>query len=441
MDLPQIPDGGRALRRSGRVNLYCLEERPPLIDDAIQLLIPPGEPTLDDRPIEVSIVVPSLNEELTMARFIEWCHEGLRRAGAVGEILIVDSSTDRSAEIALAGGARVLKTPRRGLGRAYIDAIPYIRGRYVIMGDCDCTYDFRELAPFVEELRRGTEYVMGTRFRGYIEPRAMPPLHRYFGTPLTTWILNRIYKSNFSDIHCGMRGLTLEALRRMRLQSQGWEYASEMVLKAVHLQLRRSEVPTRFYKDPEGRVSHHRRVGWLSPWLAGWANLRAMFIYGPYFFLQVPGVMLLVLGLLLSAPMIFGPIAIGPITLSLFWSLLGLSLDILGLQCIYMSILSRVILDFRGDARQKWLQRFRYERSVLLSVIAFTGGVVLNIPFIELYLSGGMALPKRFGRENFLAVFGLFLIIAAFMNFTFTLVLHAAALRGRDGEAEGSARR
>ena len=143
-------------------------------------------PAADVADPELSIVIPALNEELTIADFVAWCHEGMKAAGVVGEILIVDSGSDRTTELALAGGARVLRTPKRGLGRAYIDALPFIRGRYVLMGDCDCTYDFRELAPFVEKFRAGAEFVMGSRFRGYIEPGSMPPLHRYLGTPVTT---------------------------------------------------------------------------------------------------------------------------------------------------------------------------------------------------------------------------------------------------------------
>ena len=129
------------------------------------------------------------------------------------------------------------------------------------MGDADCTYDFRELAPFVEGFRDGYEYVMGSRWKGSIEPGSMPALHRYFGTPFTTWILNRLYSSHFSDIHCGMRGITTDALERMNLQSQSWEYASEMVLKSVHMELRTTEVPVTFLKDRDGRVSHHKREG------------------------------------------------------------------------------------------------------------------------------------------------------------------------------------
>src|SRR5438094_979855 len=169
---------------------------------AIEHLQPEGT-TLGN--VELSIVIPAMNEEVTVGEFIEWCKEGLKRAGVVGQILIVDSSTDNTAKIVLEHGGEVLRTPKRGVGRAYIDAIPYVRGKWILMGDADLTYDFRELAPFVEEFRKGAEFVMGSRFRGRIEKGAMPRLHRYFGTPLTNWILNRIYHSNYSDIHCGIR--------------------------------------------------------------------------------------------------------------------------------------------------------------------------------------------------------------------------------------------
>src|SRR3984957_3271114 len=200
----------------------------------VTLLVP-----RDDVPEpEVSIVVPALNEEMTITVFVDWCKEGLRRIGAEGEILIIDSSSDRTPELAIAAGARVLRTPKRGLGRAYIDALPYIRGRYVVMGDADCTYDFRELGLFIEKLREGYEFAMGSRWLGSIEDGSMPPLHRYIGTPLTTSILNRIYGSDFSDIPCGMRAMTRDALNRIVLTSQSWENESELVLKAVRLTLR-----------------------------------------------------------------------------------------------------------------------------------------------------------------------------------------------------------
>ena len=213
-----------------------------------------------------------------------WCQAGLHQAGVEGEILIVDSSSDETPRLALRLGARIAHakawTWTRLQGRD-----PFVRGAYVLMGEADCTYDFRDLKPFVDRFHEGYEYVMGSRWKGSIEPGAMPKLHQYLGTPVTTWILNRLYGCDFTDIHCGMRGVTRDALVRMDLDSESWEYASEMVIKTVHLGLRTAEVPVRFLKDTEGRLSHHKRAGWRSPWSAAWINLRAMFINGSDFFL------------------------------------------------------------------------------------------------------------------------------------------------------------
>ncbi|MGO7419110.1 glycosyltransferase family 2 protein, partial [Rhizobium ruizarguesonis] len=279
---------------------------PSIHDPELTLLIPNDDVTDP----EVTILVPSLNEELTIGTFVDWCREGIAASGAAVEILIVDSSTDRTPEIARDRGARVLRTPKRGLGRAYIDAIPFVRGKFIIMGDADCTYDFRQIAPFIEAFRNGSDFVMGSRFKGSIEDNAMPALHRYFGTPLTTWILNRMFASRFSDIHCGMRGISVDALLRMDLRSQGWEYASEMVLKSVHMELPTTEVPIHFLKDPDGRLSHMKRRGWMEPWRAGWRNLQAMFVYGFDFFLIWPGFLLLALGLIIMLPLLAGPMSI-----------------------------------------------------------------------------------------------------------------------------------
>ena len=178
-----------------------------MTDAEAQLLIPPD----DVESPELSIVIPAMNEEPVIAEFVDWCREGIEKAGVATEILIVDSSTDRTPTIAFEAGARVLKTPCRGLGRAYQDALPHIRGKYVIMGDADCTYDFRRIGPFLERFREGHAFIMGSRFQGSIEPGAMPALHRYFGTPLTNFLLNLIYGTRFptSIAACG-------ALRSMR---------------------------------------------------------------------------------------------------------------------------------------------------------------------------------------------------------------------------------
>jgi glycosyltransferase involved in cell wall biosynthesis len=394
-------------------------------DSDVRLLLPEN----DVHSPELSIVIPALNEELTIGDFVEWCKEGLAGAGIRGEILIIDSSSDATAKIALAGGARVLKTPRRGLGRAYIDALPFIRSPNIVMGDCDCTYDFRQLRPFIERFKDGYEFVMGSRWLGYIEPGSMPPLHRYLGTPVTTWILNVLYSSRFSDIHCGMRGISTDALRRMELESQSWEYASEMVLKSVHMRLRTAEVPVRFLKDREGRLSHHKRAGWFSPFSAAWINLRAMFIYGADFFVFKPGLVMLVVGLLFVIPLSFGPVTIGPVTFSLYSMLFGMTITVLGLQSLYFGCVAQVLHDYTGDARRRWLKLFRYTRTIGISAGLFVLGAVLAGLLVVDYLGSGLRLGEASAPFTYLAVTGLLLMVVAFMTFNFTLLLHAAALR------------
>jgi glycosyltransferase involved in cell wall biosynthesis len=394
-------------------------------DPGITLLIPGND--VEDP--ELSIVIPALNERTTIVQFVSWCKEGLERAGVRGEILIIDSSTDETPQLALDNGARVLRAPKRGLGRAYIDSIPFIRGKYVLMGDADCTYDFREVGQFVEKFRAGYEYVMGSRFKGYIEPDSMPPLHRYFGTPLTTQILNLLYATRFSDIHCGMRGITRAALVRIQLESQSWEYASEMVLKSVCYQLRTTEVPVRFYKDQPDRLSHMKRGGWMEPWRAGWINLRAMLLYGADFFLLRPGLALLGTGLLLSLPQSVGPVSLGPITLSLYSAMFGLTLSVLGLQSFYLGCIMQVIYRYSPESADRWLRRFAYNRGMIASaVLTLAGGALLG-PIIREYVSHGLRLSLEATTAQRLSVTGLLLVIAGFLTFSNVLVLHGAAMR------------
>ena len=404
------------------------------LSSAIASEAPPAPADAEPDQVEVSIVVPALNEELTIEEFVVWCRQGLDRTGVSGEILIVDSSTDDTASRAIAKGARVLKTERGGLGRAYRDAISSIRGRYIIMGDADCTYDFRELEPFLEKFHQGYEFIMGSRFRGYIEPDSMPSLHRYFGTPLTTWILNLLYSSRFSDIHCGMRGISRDALIRMDLQSDSWEYASEMVLKSVQMKLRTAEVPVRFYKDRDGRLSHHKRAGWFSPWLAGWINLRSMLVHGAEFFALRPGAMLFALGLLLTLPLSFGPLTLRGLTFSLYSMWFGVVLAAVGLPSFYMGCLSQLFHDYSGQARARWLKLFSYNRSILASMAMVVSGIGLVCPLLAEYRAHGFSLSRQVGPVHHLAITGLLFLMIGFVNFIFTLVLHAAAFHVRQRE-------
>lgn len=381
---------------------------------------------------DLSIVIPAVNEDLTIDEFISWCHEGIAAAGVSAEILIVDSGSDSTAQRALDGGARVLKTPRRGLGRAYIDAVPLARGRWLLLGDADCTYDFRELAPFVERFRAGDEFVMGSRFAGSIESGSMPWLHEKVGTPATTWILNRVHGSHYSDIHCGMRGVTREAWERMNIRSQSWEYASEMVLKAARLDLVTSEVPVRFLKDKEGRQSHHLRAGWTSPWRAAWINLREMFVYGADFFAFWPGVAMLVVGWLGLLMLAAGPVSIGPVEFSLLWMLLFGLIAIVGLGSFSVGILARVAHDWNGGQRARWLHVFAYTRTAMLAAGAFLAGVALATPLVVAYLREGLALTTAQPPLVHIAVLGAVLCASAFLAFVFMLTLHAiGTLPGR----------
>src|SRR4029450_12768955 len=388
-------------------------------DGGVEHLKPEGT-TLGS--VELSIVIPAMNEEVTVGEFIEWCKEGLKHAGVGGRTLIVDSSTDDTAKIVLEHGGEVLRTSKRGVGRAYIDAIPYIRGKWILMGDADLTYDFREIAPFVEEFRKGAEFVMGSRFRGSIEKGAMPKLHRYFGTPLTNWILNRIYRSNYSDIHCGIRGVTREALYKINITSEGWEYASEMVLKAARLKLVSAEVPIKFYKDREGRLSHHLRVGWRSPWLAGWVNLKVMLVYAADSFLLKAGAVLLLIGLVLSLGLAAGPVRIGRIGFSLYWILLGVTCATLGYSSIQIGVLARVMHGLKPPFVQRLQKIMTYDRGMIASAGLSVAGLVLLGNLAYHYLKRGLQLEAI----SHPAILGLLLVILGFQTFGFTLLMEVA---------------
>jgi hypothetical protein len=256
----------------------------------------------------------------------------------------------------------------------------------------------------------------------------MPWLHQHLGTPITTWILNRVYSSKFSDIHCGMRGITRDALIRMDLQSQSWEYASEMVLKSVHMDLRTSEVPVRFLKDREGRLSHHKRSGWFSPWQAAWINLRAMFVYGADFFVLKPGLAALGLGLLLTLPLAGGPIDIGPVTLSLYWMLLGMALISLGLTAMLLGAVAQVLFDYTGRFKRRWLRILPYTRTVFVAAALVLVGVGPLIPLVVSYVNHDYHLESGVDFHQNLAVLGLTSILSGFLLFAFTLLLHGAVV-------------
>lgn len=334
-----------------------------------------------EKPI-VSIVVPALNEEITISEFIDWCHIGIANAGIPGEIIIIDSSSDSTGSIALSKGARVVHAPKGGLGRAYKDALQFVRGDFLILGDCDLTYDFREIKAFVTEYKKGSEFVMGSRFRGNIEDGAMPRLHRYFGTPLTNWILNRIYKTKFTDIHCGMRGITNGAFSKLELTSNNWEYASEMVLKAARLGLKISEVPVNFYRDRAGRLSHHKRAGFFSPWFAGWINLKVMLVFSAETFTLGTSVFLFALGSVLSIISGLDSILGGILGFGSLSMLAGLSAVGVALGLFQVSVFAQAMHGLTQKVSKNVLKNWTYDRGMLAAGLVFVASFVSIIFFV-----------------------------------------------------------
>lgn len=258
---------------------------------------------------ELTILMPCLNEAKTLERCIEKARAFLTRSGIHGEVLVADNgSIDGSQATAIASGARVVDIPRSGYGNALLGGIRAARGKYIVMGDSDDSYDFDALEPFIDKLRAGYQLVMGNRFRGGIRPGAMPMLHRYLGNPVLSAIGRIFFGSPCGDFHCGLRGLDREAILELDLQSPGMEFASEMVVKATIQGLRIAEVPTTLSPDGRGRPSH------LRSWSDGWRHLRFLLLFSPRWLFLYPGLAMLVAGSLLMLWLLPGPRTVANVT-------------------------------------------------------------------------------------------------------------------------------
>lgn len=287
---------------------------------------------------EVTILIPTKNEEISIEKFINWVKEGFTNSNVCGEILIADSSTDKTAEIAESLGANVLKIESKGLGNAYREALPYIKGKYVIVGDADCTYDFRNIEPFLEELRSGKEFVMGSRFKGYIEKKSMPLHHQYFGTPLTTWFFTKMLNLPFTDIHCGMRGATRELMQSLPFDEPGWEYAPEMIIQACKITSKYAEVPISFYKEPEGRLSHFKRgkFSFIAPFKAGFGAVRVTLLHSIDRLLRIFGLSVAGTSTVIVMALSLGNLKFGNIVFSSLTQVFGFAFGLLGWVAIFI---------------------------------------------------------------------------------------------------------
>ncbi len=269
----------------------------------------PGDPLHAEAACELTILMPCLNEAETLARCITKAAAFLTRSGTAGEILVADNgSTDGSQAIAQTLGARVVVISDRGYGCALLGGIQAAAGRYVIMGDADDSYDFNGLEPFLGRLRAGSALVMGNRFKGGIQPGAMPGLHRYLGNPILTAIGRLFFRSPCGDFHCGLRGFDRQAILGLDLQAPGMEFASEMVVKATIRGLAIAEVPTTLAPDGRSRSPH------LKSWRDGWRHLRFMLLFSPRWLFLYPGLTLFVAGLVAMAALIPSPCTIAGIT-------------------------------------------------------------------------------------------------------------------------------
>lgn len=292
---------------------------------------------MDDAPIELTIVMPCLDEAETLAVCIDKAQGYLTRTGIRGEVVIGDNgSTDGSQDIARAHGARVVDVPRRGYGAALMGAIGAARGRWVIMGDSDDSYDFSNLDLYVDALRGGADLVMGNRFEGGIKPGAMPFLHRYLGNPVLSFIGRLFFASPIGDFHCGLRGFRQDIVEVLGLSTTGMEFASEMVVKASLFQLTVVEVPTVLSKDGRSRPPH------LRTWRDGWRHLRFLLIYSPRWLYMIPGIVLMTLGGVGGALLVHGPKTLLGAAFDTNSLLYAAGAFIVGFQALQFALFTRV---------------------------------------------------------------------------------------------------
>ena len=330
---------------------------------------------LDIAECDLTILMPCLNEARTLAICINKAQSWLRRSGLSGEVVVADNgSTDGSQQIANALGARVVPVAERGYGSALRGGIDSARGRYVIMGDSDDSYDFSALDQFVVRLNQGFDFVIGNRFQGGIEPGAMPPLHRYFGNPVLTLIGRVLFGGACHDFNCGLRGFRREAALRLRLQSPGMEFASEMIVKALIHGFRLTEVPTTLAPDGRGRPPHMRS------WRDGWRHLRFYLLFSPRALFLYPGAALFMLGVLLSGRLFWGDLTLGSITLSYHTLIFTSAAAVIGWQMMFFWVFAKLVAMHNGLLRQDgmfdWFRsRVSMEAGALCGAVLILGGV------------------------------------------------------------------
>jgi glycosyltransferase involved in cell wall biosynthesis len=365
--------------------------------------------------IEFSAILPTKNEEATIADCVRKIAEVFRKENIDGEIIVVDSSTDKTPEIARRVGAKVIKPPSEGYGSAYMAGFAAAKGKYIIMGDADDTYDFREIPKLLKPLMENkADLVLGSRMKGRILPNSMPWHHKYLGNPLLSFLLNTFFGANITDAHTGFRAIRRDALEKLDLHTTGMEFASEMIVKAVKKKLRIIEVP----------ITYHPRKtkSKLSSFSDGWRHLRFMLLYSPNYLFIIPGSIMFILGVILLLALLNGPITLLGFRLDLHPMVLASLLAIVGFQVLIMGLFTKTYAATSHLEEETLSVRFIYkhfslERASLLGILMILLGVILSFDIIYSWVMsrfGPLFEVRRAVFSSTLIILGIQAIFSAF---------------------------
>ncbi|MGA2552253.1 MAG: glycosyltransferase family 2 protein [Burkholderiaceae bacterium] len=342
-------------------------------------------------PLELTILMPCLNEAETVVTCIQKAQGFLSRSGIAGEVVVADNgSTDGSIDLARKANARVVHVQEKGYGSALLGGMRAAKGRFVILADADDSYDFSELDAFVQALRQGYQLVIGNRFLGGIRAHAMPPLHRYLGNPVLSFVGRLMFSARIRDFHCGLRGVDRNAMLGLGLNSKGMEFASEMIVKAKLAGWRMTEVPTVLYPAGRSRPPH------LRSWRDGWRHLRFLLMMSPRWLMLYPGTTLIALGLASEAAILRGPVVIDGVGFDIHTMLYAAGLTILGTQLVLFSLVARCI----GVVKQalpmtpslsRFLRIFTLERGIVLGLFLSILGFVLAVYSVDAWAHARLA--------------------------------------------------
>ncbi|MCA1960884.1 MAG: glycosyltransferase family 2 protein [Desulfomonile sp.] len=340
--------------------------------------------------IEVSAIMPCLNEEETVGRCIEKAFHSFAALGVRGEVVIGDNgSNDRSVEIARSLGARVVHEPRRGYGMALQAAIKEARGRFCIMGDCDDSYDWSAIGPIIEKLREGYDLVMGTRLKGTILPGAMPPLHRFFFFFFLSMTINLFFRTGCSDAYCGMRGFSKDAYDKLGLRSPGMEFAIEMIVKASNKNLSITEIPLTLHVDGRSRPPH------LRSFRDGWRTLRLLLMYAPDYLYVIPGAVLFLFGAFAQMVLLRGPVVLHGVYFGVHWLAVGCLCTLLGFQILTLGAFTKAFamnesFEMRGRIFSWFFKWFSLEIGVVAGAFLIWLGLMADIAILTTWIARSM---------------------------------------------------